>query len=70
VNNMENVQIQRAGRFYKARWCGSANFVFGETSAQALERLKKSPRLSLRDTPSNLKRRESNWATGFRAGKP
>jgi hypothetical protein len=32
--------------------------------------LKTSPKLSLRDTPLNLKRRESNWATGFRAGKP
>jgi hypothetical protein len=66
---MENVQIQRAGGFYKARWCGSANFVFGETAWQALQRLKTSPKRSLRDTPLNLKHREQNWATGFREVK-
>lgn len=68
ANNMENVQIQRAGGFYRARFHGAANSVIAATAHEARERLLKTP--TMRDTPLNLKRRESNWATGFRAGKP
>jgi hypothetical protein len=67
---MENVQIQRAGGFVKARYKGASNFVFGVDKAEALERLKKSPKLSMKDTPANLKRRERVWACGIREARP
>jgi hypothetical protein len=66
----DNIQITKAGGFVKARYAGASNFVFGEDKEQALQRVRKSPKLSMRDNPANLKRRESNWACGYREGKP
>jgi hypothetical protein len=34
-----DVQVSKAGGFFKARFAGRTNFVFGATSAQAVERL-------------------------------
>jgi len=33
------VQVQRAGDFYKARWPGKKNWVFGQTPDEAKKRL-------------------------------
>jgi hypothetical protein len=65
----DSVQIQRIGSHYKARFKGAANCVIGSTAQEARERLMNTRQSYLRDTPLNLKRREHNWATGFREGK-
>jgi hypothetical protein len=62
------IQIQRAGKFYKARYAGAATFVFGST-AQEARGLLKAPSRSVNDYQHNAMVRGNNWAIGFREGK-
>src|SRR5260370_31650135 len=54
------IEIQRAGGFFKARWPGRANFVFGATVEEARQRLLNgTPRCS-EDSHHNAEVRKRN----------
>ncbi len=63
------VQTQRAGGFFKARYAGTANCVFGASPAEARERLLNTPSKLVHNNKRNGLVREHNGVNGFRLGK-
>lgn len=59
------IEIQRAGGFYKARWAGRSNFVFGGTAEEAKRRLMDAPPYCLHNSQDNTVIRKRNFAKGF-----
>jgi hypothetical protein len=54
----DEVQISKSGGFYKARWRGSANFVFGNSPKHAEERLRKAPTAPFHNNQQNTDTRQ------------
>ncbi len=59
------VQLQRAGGFYKARWPGRANFIFGATVGEARNRLLRASS-SFQDSHFNAEVRKRNQVLNWR----
>jgi len=63
------IQIQRCGGFFKARYAGHANSVFGSSPSEARERLLNATSKQVHNNKRNGLVRERNVESGFRLGK-
>lgn len=59
-----DIQITKAGGHFKARFKGHANFVFGSTTQEAMQKLLDSPEHIFRNNARNAEVKKHHWLKG------